>query len=169
MWWEHQWHIRLRLVCHFFVLSTFWRHLWSLLNRRTATRNLFVKCKFTAQIFWTCCLSSFCHHTAVSCGALSSPTNGLIQRQSGTTFKSVYVFRCKKAQGYIMKGSAERKCLANATWSGEQPICYSKWLKQCTLWWLCILTTATAKVVFHNDLLSSPFSLWKKLNRKQLR
>ncbi|XP_015755011.1 PREDICTED: sushi, von Willebrand factor type A, EGF and pentraxin domain-containing protein 1-like isoform X2 [Acropora digitifera] len=65
----------------------------------------------------------------VSCGALSSPTNGLIQRQSGTTFKSVYVFRCKKAQGYIMRGSAERKCLANATWSGEQPICYMQTCK----------------------------------------
>lgn len=65
----------------------------------------------------------------VACGALSSPTNGLIQRQSGTTFKSVYVFRCKKAQGYVMRGSAERKCLANATWSGEQPICYMQTCK----------------------------------------
>ena len=25
----HQWHIRQRLVCHFFVLTTFWLHLWS--------------------------------------------------------------------------------------------------------------------------------------------
>ncbi|XP_067016808.1 sushi, von Willebrand factor type A, EGF and pentraxin domain-containing protein 1-like isoform X2 [Acropora muricata] len=65
----------------------------------------------------------------VSCGVLSSPTNGLTQRQSGTTFKSVYVFRCKRAQGYIMRGSAERKCLANATWSGEQPICYMQTCK----------------------------------------
>ena len=26
----HQWHTRLRLVCHFSVLTTFWRHLWSI-------------------------------------------------------------------------------------------------------------------------------------------
>ena len=26
----YQWHTRLRLVCHFFVLTTFWRHLWSI-------------------------------------------------------------------------------------------------------------------------------------------
>ena len=32
-----------RLVCHFFVLTTFWRHCDLLLNRRTATWNLFVK------------------------------------------------------------------------------------------------------------------------------
>ena len=25
---EHQWHTRLRLMCHFFVLTTFWRPLW---------------------------------------------------------------------------------------------------------------------------------------------
>ena len=25
-----QWHTRLRLMCHFFVLTTFWRHLWSI-------------------------------------------------------------------------------------------------------------------------------------------
>ena len=39
---------------------------------------------------------------------------------------AVYVFRCNEAQGYLMKGSAERRCLANATWSGDQPECYSK-------------------------------------------
>ena len=25
-----------------------------------------------------------------------------------------------------MRGSRERRCLANATWSGQQPVCYSK-------------------------------------------
>ena len=27
---KHQWHTRLRLVCHFFVFTTFWRHHWSI-------------------------------------------------------------------------------------------------------------------------------------------
>ena len=26
----HQWHTRLRLVCHFFVFTTFWGYLWSI-------------------------------------------------------------------------------------------------------------------------------------------
>ncbi|XP_068694975.1 sushi, von Willebrand factor type A, EGF and pentraxin domain-containing protein 1-like isoform X1 [Montipora foliosa] len=60
----------------------------------------------------------------VSCGALPYPPNGLIQRMTGTTFTAVYVFRCKEALGYIMKGSTVRRCLANATWSGVQPTCY---------------------------------------------
>ena len=36
-------HTRLRLACHFFVFTTFWRHLWSLTEHRTATWNVFVK------------------------------------------------------------------------------------------------------------------------------
>ena len=27
---NYQWHTRLRLVCHFFIRTTFWRHLWSI-------------------------------------------------------------------------------------------------------------------------------------------
>ena len=47
-----QWYIRLRLVCHVFVFTSFWRHLWPftehgiyLLNKdaRQLTWNLFVK------------------------------------------------------------------------------------------------------------------------------
>ena len=26
MWYEHQWHSQLHLVCHYFVLTTFWHH-----------------------------------------------------------------------------------------------------------------------------------------------
>jgi len=32
-----------RLVCYFFVLTTFWRHLWSITEQSTATWNLFDK------------------------------------------------------------------------------------------------------------------------------
>ena len=62
----------------------------------------------------------------MSCGTLPTPSNGAIERQTGTTYMAVYVFRCNEAQGYLVKGSAERRCLANATWSGVQPECYSK-------------------------------------------
>ena len=32
-WYEHQWHTRLHFVCHFFVLTTFWFHLWFLTEK----------------------------------------------------------------------------------------------------------------------------------------
>ena len=36
-------HTRLRLVCHFFVFTAFWRHLWSVTEQTQSTWNLFVK------------------------------------------------------------------------------------------------------------------------------
>ncbi|KAL9989269.1 hypothetical protein ACROYT_G003802 [Oculina patagonica] len=61
---------------------------------------------------------------AVNCGSLNSPSNGWIQRKTGDTFGKLYVFMCNVAEGYLMRGSKERRCLANATWSGVQPVCY---------------------------------------------
>ncbi|XP_020615812.1 CUB and sushi domain-containing protein 3-like isoform X2 [Orbicella faveolata] len=61
---------------------------------------------------------------AVNCGTLASPSNGWIQKKTGETFGALYMFMCNVAEGYLMRGSKERRCLANATWSGVQPICY---------------------------------------------
>ena len=41
----NQWHTRLRLVCHFFVLTTFWRHLWSI------TEQMHCNLESTCQIY----------------------------------------------------------------------------------------------------------------------
>lgn len=61
---------------------------------------------------------------AVNCGSLTSPLNGRIQKKTGETFGALHLFLCNVAEGYLMRGSKERRCLANATWSGVQPVCY---------------------------------------------
>jgi len=63
---------------------------------------------------------------AVNCGTLASPSNGWIQKKTGETFGALHIFMCNVAEGYLMRGSKERRCLANASWSGVQPICYRK-------------------------------------------
>uniref|UniRef100_A0A3Q2W0I2 Sushi domain containing 2 n=1 Tax=Haplochromis burtoni TaxID=8153 RepID=A0A3Q2W0I2_HAPBU len=56
----------------------------------------------------------------VSCGWLPTPRNG---RKNGTDYLegSTLSFACNK--GYIMYGSAERTCLGDGTWAGDQPFC----------------------------------------------
>lgn len=67
---------------------------------------------------------------AVNCGTLASPSNGWIQKKTGETFGAVHIFMCNVAEGYLMRGSKERRCLASASWSGVQPICYRKFSDQ---------------------------------------
>ena len=57
---------------------------------------------------------------AVDCGRLSAPLNGSLQG-SATTFPNMLEFSCDA--GFILGGSAVRKCQANATWSGNAAIC----------------------------------------------
>uniref|UniRef100_A0A3B4FJG8 Sushi domain containing 2 n=1 Tax=Pundamilia nyererei TaxID=303518 RepID=A0A3B4FJG8_9CICH len=56
----------------------------------------------------------------VSCGWLPTPRNGW---KNGTDYLegSTLSFACNK--GYIMYGSAERTCLGDGTWAGDQPFC----------------------------------------------
>lgn len=60
---------------------------------------------------------------AVECGRLSAPLNGSVQG-SATTFPNMLEFSCEK--GFILDGSASRKCQANTTWSGKAAICRGK-------------------------------------------
>lgn len=57
---------------------------------------------------------------AVDCGTLRAPLNGSIQG-SVSTFPNVLDFCCDN--GFILEGSAVRKCQANATWSGTTTFC----------------------------------------------
>uniref|UniRef100_A0A3Q4HSV0 Sushi domain containing 2 n=1 Tax=Neolamprologus brichardi TaxID=32507 RepID=A0A3Q4HSV0_NEOBR len=61
----------------------------------------------------------------VSCGWLPTPRNG---RKNGTDYLEVSTlsFACNK--GYIMYGSAERTCLSDGTWTGDQPFCITVYL-----------------------------------------
>ena len=67
---------------------------------------------------WLCILWINC--LAVDCGSLGSPANGSINI-STTTFASVAHYSCNL--GYLLVGVESRRCQANRTWSGEEPIC----------------------------------------------
>ncbi|KAJ0013128.1 hypothetical protein NQD34_017463 [Periophthalmus magnuspinnatus] len=58
--------------------------------------------------------------TVVTCGFLSPPTNG---RKNGTAYLqgSRVILSCD--DGYKLKGSSERVCLANGQWSGQDTVC----------------------------------------------
>ncbi|KAI8514528.1 Epidermal growth factor-binding protein type B, partial [Branchiostoma belcheri] len=60
------------------------------------------------------------HCQPVSCPALEHPENG---HRFGTevTYNKVVKFSC--STGYIVRGSAERTCGADGTWSGEEASC----------------------------------------------
>ena len=60
------WHTRLRLVCHFFVLTKFWRHLWSIAEQTHGNLE---------SICWIDCSNSVCN-----CGSVNgrSCSNGIV-------------------------------------------------------------------------------------------
>ena len=52
---KHQWYIRLRLVSHFLVFATFWRHLWSITEHthgNMASHCLIILVKFRWTLGW---------------------------------------------------------------------------------------------------------------------
>ena len=57
---------------------------------------------------------------ARNCGSLPVPTNGSSFGHL-TTFPNKIVFSCD--DGFNLMGSVVRRCLANGTWSGNQPFC----------------------------------------------
>ena len=57
---------------------------------------------------------------AVDCGFLPSPQNGSKSGED-TTFPHSIEFGCD--EGFIISGSALRKCLANGKWSGQETLC----------------------------------------------
>ena len=61
---------------------------------------------------------------AVNCGPLKKPDHGDIIEQVGFTFGKRIVFRCNR--GYEMKGSRERRCQNDGTWSGSVTTCERK-------------------------------------------
>ncbi|XP_068167879.1 sushi domain-containing protein 2 isoform X2 [Antennarius striatus] len=56
----------------------------------------------------------------VSCGWLPTPRNG---RKKGTHYLEGNTLSFACSEGHILYGSAERTCLGDGTWTGEQPYC----------------------------------------------
>lgn len=61
--------------------------------------------------------------TAVDCGSLSFPTNGIL-RFSSTTIGGVARYSCSDL--YRLLGSSTRTCMINGQWSGTEPTCVCK-------------------------------------------
>ncbi len=69
------------------------------------------------------------YFTAVDCGNLTVPMNGMVDTSSGTTFMNTATYTCN--DGYRLIGDHTRMCQANATWSGTAPICNCKSIYHC--------------------------------------
>lgn len=61
--------------------------------------------------------------TAVDCGKLNPPQYGQVDFQS-TSFQSRAIYSC--FNGFQLIGERTRICQADGQWSGEAPICQSK-------------------------------------------
>lgn len=66
---------------------------------------------------------TFSFHTARNCGVLDIPVNGSTTG-SKTTYPSKLYFSCD--DGFILRGSTIRQCLADGTWSGNDTSCEGK-------------------------------------------
>ena len=68
---------------------------------------------------------SYISTPAVDCGSLDPPMNGDVML-TGTTFNEEAEYSCDS--GYSLSGSANRRCMSNREWSGNNPICMSKYM-----------------------------------------
>ena len=57
------------------------------------------------------------------CGALDPPLNGTVSVDK-TVYESIAMYTCD--DGYILMGERHRLCLANGSWSNEEPMCKHK-------------------------------------------
>ena len=71
-------------------------------------------------------LTFFLFSEAVDCGKPSNPENGVVFGTS-TKYPSEINYECDK--GYDLVGPKNRKCQAEALWSGNEPICEGKVLQ----------------------------------------
>ena len=128
-------------------------------SRKTAGRQQLQKNMdiWIGEVLRFSCLSFlFPLGVAVDCGFLESPPNGGIAKKTGKTFGAIYVFECDEDKGYLMDGSKERRCQADATWSGVQPVCKCRFH---TFHWYkpFILKRAGTKLSLAWDRLKSEF------------
>ena len=66
-------------------------------------------------------IEAFLLSTAMDCGALPNPANGLVNNTNGTTFGQTATYSCNT--GYNLVGNSTRMCQATGVWSGSAPTC----------------------------------------------
>ena len=57
----------------------------------------------------------------VNCGSLSAPSNGDVDKSSGTDYNDVATFSCDT--GYTLSGSSNTTCQDDGSWSNATPDC----------------------------------------------
>lgn len=64
-----------------------------------------------------------CIYTAVDCGTLLPPVNGILDQSQGTQFRAVALYSCQ--EGYVLTPpeAASRTCRDTGEWSGSEPTC----------------------------------------------
>ncbi len=62
--------------------------------------------------------------TAVNCGNLTVPMNGIVDTSSGTTYQETATYTCN--DGYQLVGALTRTCQDNGEWSLSAPTCRGK-------------------------------------------
>ena len=92
--------------------------------------------------------------TAVDCGSLDTPSNGIVDTSSGTTFMMTATYTCNT--GYNIVGSESRTCgvsgtsgattLTDGVWSPAEPVCES-------------MLSHPMSVASHDFLLLNPLSV----------
>lgn len=70
-----------------------------------------------------CFLTSYSHVADTDCPILGKPISG---RKYGSEYNhgDIVTFECD--QGFVLKGSAVRRCMENGTWNGTEAICIGK-------------------------------------------
>ena len=66
-------------------------------------------------------LHDFMSLTAVDCGPLTDPANGIVNHTAGTTSEQTATYSCNT--GYNLVGDRTRTCQAEGNWSGSAPTC----------------------------------------------
>jgi len=59
--------------------------------------------------------------TAVDCGTLTDPSNGVVTHIAGTTFGQTVNYSCNTE--YYLIGNSTRTCQATGYWSWSAPVC----------------------------------------------
>ncbi|XP_052810467.1 mucin-5AC-like isoform X2 [Mya arenaria] len=72
--------------------------------------------------------TSYTTITAIDCGSVGIPANGIVENPNETSFQKIARFKCNL--GYCLNGNVSRVCSVNSSgvmfWSGTTPICQIK-------------------------------------------
>lgn len=114
------------------------------------------------------CVSFSSGNSPGFCGDPGTPAHG---SRLGDEYKTKSLLRFSCEMGHQLRGSAERTCLVNGSWSGVQPVCEGEWFRPCSPpnHWLFILKWLGASGGISRGLdYLYPWTLLLKISRVSL-